>query len=542
MEVAIRLLLYTATGLALLVANLWFVHTVYKNFLSSEYVIAPFNVIDPSGKTVGERAGLAFAQMMAARLSNIQSQLRAAQASPQQQPSTTQNVSNPLAVTTLFVPRPVEIPTGLFEPVNITATVGGVEVGGIFAWLQRMLSHERALVFTTYERADKAIISADLSNLSPGARLWFESGKHPDDIATNAAYALIQVRLAEKQSGPIKDLELGDFRRLFETIFQVDELNRRAAQGYDVEASFVGLLPLMETQVEKISDWPELMYLTASIAEGAHNVGKAVYYYRKLQSLGTDKLAQDARVRQWTTGRLAALGMEHRRFDSESQERFVKASHEFARRMALDGPDPTLVFVKPTAAGIHATGIQALWNSKKRQYEVNPLNVDTAGLPQYVALSGRFLDRNYAKCWERDDNVRPDTQWWNEFRYSAIDYLIQTQKDFSGVTTIAKQFRFFAALKTIEATAGVEQTTRLALELLNRYDCDWTRDTIADRMLKINDDRGLMPRSVIVAAMSSNGFKVESATGGTAKPDPRTPVTSRSPRRRRRNSANPSAG
>ena len=536
MEVAIRLLLYTATGLALLVANLWFIHSVYRNFLSSEYVIAPFNVIDPSGKTVGEKAGLAYAQMMVARLANIQSQLRAAQASPTQ-PSTTQNASNPLTVT-LFVPRPVEIPTGLFEPVNISATVGGVEVGGIFAWIQKTLSRERALVFTTYERADKAIISADLGNLTPGARLWFESDKHPDDIATNAAYALIQVRLAERQSGPIKDLDLRDFRLLFETIFKVDELNRRVAQGHVVDANFVGLLPSIESQVERIPDWPELVYLTASVAEGARNVGKAIHYYRKLQGFPTDKLAQDARVREWTGKRLAALGVQHGQVESESQERFVKASREFARKMALDGPDPTIAFVKPSVPEI-----QAMWNSEKRQYEVNPANVDTAGLPQYVALSGRFLDRNYAKCWEQGDRkAQPSTQWWNEFRYSTIDYLIQTQKEFSGVTTIGAQFRFFAALKSIDATAGVEQTTRLALELLNRYDCDWTADTIADHMLKINDERGLMTRSVIVTAMSRNGFKVDGAREGTARSGATTSVNPRSPRRRRRDSATPREG
>jgi len=200
MEFAIRLFLYASTGLVLVVANLLFVRTVYREFLSTDYVIAPFTVIDPSGGATAEKTGLALAQMMAARLSHIQGQLKALQTAVQE-PQTAGDVGN-LSVTTLFVPRAVIIPTTLLEPVNIKATVAGVEVGGIISWLQRTLSSERAIALTTSERADKVIISADLSNLTPGERLWFESDKHPNEIATNAAYAILQLRFTEKQPGP----------------------------------------------------------------------------------------------------------------------------------------------------------------------------------------------------------------------------------------------------------------------------------------------------------------------------------------------------
>ena len=175
------------------------------------------------------------------------------------------------------------IPTTLFEPVNIKASVGGVEVGGIISWLQRTLSHERTIAFTTSERADKVIISADLSNLAPGARYWSKSGKHPDDIATNAAYAILQLRLTEKQSGPIQALDLAVFRNLLQSIFLVEALNRRVAQEHLVRIQdYVKLLPTMEKLLEKVPRWPELMYLTASIADGAHNRGKAILYYRQI--------------------------------------------------------------------------------------------------------------------------------------------------------------------------------------------------------------------------------------------------------------------
>jgi hypothetical protein len=42
------------------------------------------------------------------------------------------------------------IPTAVFQPVNIDVKVGGVEVGGVFAWLQRTVVKPKTLTFTVY--------------------------------------------------------------------------------------------------------------------------------------------------------------------------------------------------------------------------------------------------------------------------------------------------------------------------------------------------------------------------------------------------------
>jgi hypothetical protein len=507
MEFAIRLLLYSAAGLVLVVANLWFVRSIYKDFLSSEFVIVPFNVIDPSGKATADKTGLALAQMMAARLADIQSQLKATQATVEQRPSVG-DASRAFPVTALFVPRAVDIPTSLFQPVDIKVSVGGVEVGGIIAWLQRALSHERAIAFTTYERAEKVIISADLSNLTPGTRLWFESAKHPDDIATNAAFAILQSRLSDQQAGRIQALDLADFRTLLESIFLVDALNRRVAQGHLVEPEFVKLLTTIEGQLEKTPKWPELLYLAGSIAEGAHNIGKATLHYRKLHGLtDAERSGADARLTGLAAGRLAALGAEGDRGQAELQAGFVQASREFARKLRLAGTDPEVAFVRPEMEAIQAT-----WNEKLKRMEVNPNNLATPGLPQYTALMGRFFARNFARCMGEGAASKPDSfAFWNEFRASTVDYLITSQSEFKDFKSMGLGHKLYRAFTEIGKVAGVENASRLVLELMNRFECDWSPGTITSEMIKINVERALMPEAAITSAMQKQDFAVPAA-------------------------------
>ena len=247
MELAIRLLFYAVVGLVLVVANLWFVRSVYTHFLSTDYVIAPFNVLDPSGHTATDKAGEALAQMLASQLANIQAGLEAAQTAAANQPRPGSDPIRSPVVTTLFVSRAVDIPTGLFQPVEIDVSVGGVEVSGLLSWVQRTLAQRRVLTFTTYEKGDRSIVSADLAGFArSGKHAWFESDTDPDEIATNAAYALIQRKLADKQLGRVESLELADFRALLETVFEVERLNRLVAQGYVVEERFAGLLSRIE--------------------------------------------------------------------------------------------------------------------------------------------------------------------------------------------------------------------------------------------------------------------------------------------------------
>jgi hypothetical protein len=504
MDVLARVLIYLAVGLALLSANIWYLHALYRQFRPA-YVIAPFNVVDPSGQGAPDKAGAALAEMMAAKLASIQADLKAAR----EQPATQANpgLAGPLGATALFVSRPVDIPTDIFAPVDIEATVGGVEVGGLFSFFQRRMAERHAIRFTTYERGDQAIVTANLERFAPGIGLvWIESARRADEIATNAAFALIHARLTERQPGRMRDLELQDFRQLLETIIAIDRVNQRARKGFVVTDQLAGLLTAIEAQLKETPAWPEMIYLAASTAEGVGNLGKATLHYRRLQGLTEDeKAGADLRVVQWAGQRLAALGASGATPLSEAEERFVAAASEFARRMSLPGEDPEIVF-----ATRNVPGIQAEWNVEKRRYQVNPANIATAGLPQYVALMGRFLQMHYDRCFGSGTAGRP-FELWNEFRSSVVGFLIHSHDDFRNVEVVTqiaqRNFPLFQALSDIARSAGNEQTQRLALRLLERYECDWTRADLAPAMARIAEAEGLMQPEVITGSMAAAGFE-----------------------------------
>jgi predicted Zn-dependent protease len=175
--------------------------------------------------------------------------------------------------------------------------------------------------------------------------VWFGSDRDPDEIATNAAYALIQRKLADKQLGRVETLELADFRALLETVFEVERLNRLVARGYVVEDRFAGLLSRIEALSQKTPDWPELTYLIASIADGAGNHAKAIVCYRKLQTPQVERTA-DPKIVRWAAQRLAELGQVAEAVDAEAQERSVSAARDFARLMGLEGPESAVAFVE----------------------------------------------------------------------------------------------------------------------------------------------------------------------------------------------------
>jgi hypothetical protein len=137
---------------------------------------------------------------------------------------------------------------------------------------------------------------------------------------------------------------------------------------------------------------------------------------------------------------------------------------------------------------------------------VNPDSVATPGVPQYVALMGRFMEQHFQRC-----SAKIDTTFWNEFRLSLVDYLILSVPEFSRVETYSSEFPWFRMLKSIEAQTG-EAPTRFALELLNRFDCDWSAKNLEQHAVAIAKDRGLVAPEIVQRAFREVRGK-RSATG-----------------------------
>ena len=495
-----RLLVYALMGFSLLFANYWYIELLRNWLLTDEFIIAPFNITQ---RELPDEYDRLLAQMLAARLTNLQYELQQARETVKNRQSHTHKVesrSQP-RVTTLFVSQAVEIPTDLLRPVQIQASVGGVEVGGVFAWLQSTLIKQRTLTFTVLESGEKVVISSDLRGFSKVGtpNLFFESEATPDEIVTNIAYALIQRKLSQDPDSQIAKLPPKDFRTLLESVLEVEQLNKRVLQGYVVDDEFLVLLPDIERLSEKAPQWHQLSFLAGNIAESAGNQNKAIQYYERvqyaIQQIEADTPQVSIELANWVSAKLESLGTVPK-VGSMSQRDFISTAKEFADLMGFTDRDPIIEFKQSDHAGL-----QALWNAESGRFEVNVDNIDTPGLPQYVAIMGRFMERNYQRCIvEQVSGQGTDFfEFWNEFRNSIVDYLIQSVPAFSQVNLFSKDYNYklFQALKEMEKDYGVDNVQRLALELLKQYDCDWSQANISDKIIEVNRERGFLPEEVI---------------------------------------------
>ena len=138
-----------------------------------EVYIAPFQV---AGSGAEPALGAALTNMLRARLERLKRELAAVQRLLEEQPRPTGKLAeDPKAI---VLPSSIEVPRGVFEPVNIDVSIGKVSVGGLLSWVQQWALESRTLQFTVFLEADHAIVSASLDPLSAAKikDLWIETG------------------------------------------------------------------------------------------------------------------------------------------------------------------------------------------------------------------------------------------------------------------------------------------------------------------------------------------------------------------------------
>lgn len=191
---------------------------------------------------------------------------------------------------------------------------------------------------------------------------------------------------------------------------------------------------------------------------------------------------------------------------------FVQHASDYARRLGLQSSDPAIFFVPPDQNG----GSIAMWNTQKQQYEVNFEAVKSRGLAEYVALEGRFMAKNYARCVASDPatgkgiNPSTDMVFWQNFRRGPVDYIISTEQKLSGEGNFRptqQGMRTYQLLKRMESLLGgnSQPVRKLSLALLDEYRCNWSERNFLQNALDINRKLGIMSESVIVEAFKNYG-------------------------------------
>lgn len=502
-------------GLTLLVLNVWFFRTVQQSLLARDLVLAPFEIIGSAEPTKSEP----LARILNVRLSAILRDIAAARVEASAAPDAKKDAqarAAALPAATLFLPEEVVIPTELLRPVDFKVAVAGVEVGGILSWMQSALIRPRTLTFTVVQKGDKALVSADVSAFVEGGDPYvtFECANVPDEIATAAAYALIQRRLgtdarrswrayvqglfsARRETAVeprVTRLDPSDFRLLVDAVLAVNRINASVRRGYVLDRQLLDVFERIEPLTAKLPDYYELQYFVGSVANAAGNKTQAARWFRSVLAAPTGSVSEAilASAREGLSGADTGAALAAEMTDPR-QQKFVRESVRFGELMGLPGTPPAITFVPQKMAAI-----QAVWNVKAHRYEVNPDNVETPGLPQYVALMGRFMEQHYDRCFG-DESKQNDGMFWNDFRHGIVDYLIRSVPEFGQVEVSFQQLRSASMLRAIEKETG-QPARRFALELLNRYDCSWNESTFEQHAVEIAQERGLVDPAVVQRA------------------------------------------
>jgi hypothetical protein len=306
-DILFKIIFYLVLGVALLGVNLWFIGSMRRTFLGGEVVIAPFQIIgqdDEKGVL-----GMTLARMLQVQLRKIPQDLQRSQnVLVSDVPSKDQNAPTVRGIA--FLPaeslRGVSIPTKLFEPVNINVDVGGVEVGGVFAWLQRWVIREETVTLAVYYKGDRAVVIGNLDAFgASNDPLWLETGSTPDEITSKIAYFLVKKNLSEQGVNEIDALSLDEFRSLLVSIDRVAELNHNVELGRPAKDDFASLFADIEQLANKMPKWDALILLTAEVADSAERYDKALLYYQQFRKLDGGAGPENA----WVDNKIAQLAV-----------------------------------------------------------------------------------------------------------------------------------------------------------------------------------------------------------------------------------------
>lgn len=281
----VRMLVGIALVIALLAFNLW-VFSWIRGYFEKEpaaLLIAPVQFVGRDGVTA--EFGTALAEMVRARLIEVNRQLQVFERLPRVV----------VAASDLTAARPstqfVHVPN-MFEAVDISAKVGDVDVGGVLSWIARRVSADNLLRITVheFEENDKrrlTVASSASGDASSG--LWFriESASDSelvDQIAYALAFEVMQGRMTELEA-----FNRAEFADLLTALDTLDGLNQqvqkgRPSQPRDYKSVLDKLAPLQQLAPK----WMGLTEVLAQVAQSAQEVPQARSYFQQLFDATSD--------------------------------------------------------------------------------------------------------------------------------------------------------------------------------------------------------------------------------------------------------------
>jgi hypothetical protein len=284
MDIVLRIGAYVIVGVLLLALNGVFIRRIYYEFHRNEPspVVAPFRIV---GVKDDPDRGKVLAQMLIARVDRLNKELTESMKVLNE--SSSQKAEAPLRV------RPADIrfesrvfddaSFGEYEPVDVNLSFGGVELGGLVAWGQRLLMSDRMISISVQYAGPKTTLSMT-PNRSAGESLWLEL-ESADDRAmiTDLAYVLVK-RGWESNDEEMKKLTLEEFKAL---TMMIDDVARVKLAGdratlADYTALYAQIDQLL-TPHSRAWESQRILKMCAVIADMAGNKSQASALYARLE-------------------------------------------------------------------------------------------------------------------------------------------------------------------------------------------------------------------------------------------------------------------
>lgn len=280
MAAVLKALFYLITGLILLGACFWYVRSIKDEYFGEvPFVIGPFQMIGVEDKE--GKLGVALSNVLVVRISKLQQDigLSAERLRVQRSDSGTGgNISPQIVLPLLSLPEAL---AERFEPPQFTATVGGVEVGGLISWLHLAFFQRSVFQVSLWVRDGGTIAAAHMESEDA---LWIESQGGYDRVIEEIAYALVQKKFV-KQFPEARAFDPKEFQMLLASLNEIADLNREAMRGHLIKDRYAKLLVKLEGLLEKSSEWQSLSLLVATVAEQAEADEKALKLYKKSLAL-----------------------------------------------------------------------------------------------------------------------------------------------------------------------------------------------------------------------------------------------------------------
>jgi hypothetical protein len=393
------------TGIVLFLGVVWvglgygYSHLLRHVFWDSELIISPFQIIAADGKERSDQLGEQLALMLQSRLRSVQAELAEAQqglrsvdwkpdshTGPTNNSKLTAVVPGYIIGTTL-----VDLPTAVLSTARYDVVVGGVQIGGIWPWLHKLLVQKRTLdLFVSYEGQGVLV-----TGILPGSGEFIAvpATTGASDIADHVAHALLKRALSEKIS-QLKGLDDDAFRGLVRCIVQLNALNERARNGGATGDKTSELFDSLKVVAGQVPDWYQVNYLAASLAEGAGKLDDAIQLYRRASNSATHTLdiasghgsdAERNELIRRAQARMDALAPQSDQTDALALERIrdhAKAATRDLNRLFGEQLDEPQIEPEPNSF------MNAIWNGTV--YQVPP---PVQYLPDitYHELAHRYL-------------------------------------------------------------------------------------------------------------------------------------------------------